>query len=316
MFPGFTDSVSLQSLFSDFSNDRLLYFFVPIFLLSVGLEYIYSRRNQLHLYEAEDTKASFWMMFFTPIVEFLPKLGAFVLFYYLHEVSPLRDVVQRQWWAWALLLVLDDFVYYWFHRTNHEVRLFWAGHVTHHSAVKMNFATALRQGVGERLHKFLFWLPLPLLGFDPLMIFTMMAINLFYQFWIHTELVDRLPRPIEMVFNTPSHHRVHHASNIRYLDCNHGGIFIIWDRLFGSFSEEVANDVPRYGLTSNITSYHPIDIATHEYQSIWRDCKRAPRWTDRWRYLLLAPGWSHDGQDKRARSLRAAQRNQLVINPR
>ena len=254
----------------------MLYFFVPIFLLSVGLEYIYSRRNQLHLYEAEDTKASFWMMFFTPIVEFLPKLGAFVLFYYLHEVSPLRDVVQRQWWAWALLLVLDDFVYYWFHRTNHEVRLFWAGHVTHHSAVKMNFATALRQGVGERLHKFLFWLPLPLLGFDPLMIFTMMAIN----------------------------------------DCNHGGIFIIWDRLFGSFSEEVANDVPRYGLTSNITSYHPIDIATHEYQSIWRDCKRAPRWTDRWRYLLLAPGWSHDGQDKRARSLRAAQRNQLVINPR
>jgi sterol desaturase/sphingolipid hydroxylase (fatty acid hydroxylase superfamily) len=299
--------VSFQDLLSDFSNDRLLYFFVPIFLVSVLLEYIYSRRYQLHLYEAKDTKASFWMMFFTPIVEFLPKVGAFVIFYYLHQISPLRDVVQRQWWAWVLLLVLDDFVYYWFHRLNHEVRIFWAGHVTHHSAIKMNFATALRQGVGERLHKFIFWLPLPLLGFDPLMIFTMMAINLFYQFWIHTALVEKLSGAIEFIFNTPSHHRVHHASNIRYLDCNHGGIFILWDRLFGSFSEEVANDPPRYGLTSNITSYNPIDVATHEYQSIWTDCRRAPKWSDRLRYLFLAPGWSHDGQDKRARVLRAAQ---------
>lgn len=296
--------MTLEQVFNDFANDKLLYVFIPIFLISVLVEYRYSRKHGLGLYESRDTKASFWMMAITPVVEFLPKLGAFVLFYLLHEISPLRDAVGRQWWAWLVLLVLDDFVYYWFHRSNHEVRLFWAGHVTHHSALKMNFATALRQGVGERLHKFLFWLPLPLLGFDPLMIFTVMAINLFYQFWVHSELVDKLPRPVEYVFNTPSHHRVHHASNVRYLDCNHGGIFILWDRLFGSFSAEVPGDKPCYGLTSNITSYHPWHVVTHEYQSIWRDCRRASSWGDRLRYLLLAPGWSHDGPDKRARVLR------------
>ncbi|KAA1189451.1 sterol desaturase family protein [Pseudohalioglobus sediminis] len=296
--------MTTEQLLESFSQDKLLYVFIPIFLVAVVLEYRYSVRHKLALYQRQDTVASFWMMAFTPIVEFLPKLGAFVAFYYLHEISPLRDVVQRQWWAWALLLLLDDFVYYWFHRSNHEVRIFWAGHVTHHSAIKMNYATALRQGVGERLHKFLFWMPLPLLGFDPLMIFTVMAINLFYQFWIHTELVDRLPAPVEYLFNTPSHHRVHHASNVRYLDCNHGGILIIWDRLFGTFSEETQGDAPRYGLTKNITSYRPLDVATHEYRSIWDDCKRATSWRDRWRYLLLAPGWSHDGEDRRARVLR------------
>ncbi|MEM8907102.1 MAG: sterol desaturase family protein, partial [Bacteroidota bacterium] len=232
------------------------------------------------------------------------KLLAFMAFYALHDWSPLRDVVQRQWWAWGLLFLLDDFIYYWFHRLNHEVRLFWAGHVPHHSAIRMNFSTALRQGVGERLHKFLFWLILPLLGFDPLMIFTVMSINLIYQFWVHTELVDRLPWAIEWLFNTPSHHRVHHASNIRYLDCNHGGVLIIWDRLFGTFSEEKAFEKPVYGLTKNIDSLHPIHVATHEYQSIWRDVKRAEKWSDKWKYLFYAPGWSHDGPDRRAKTLR------------
>lgn len=296
--------MSIQQLLVELSKDQLLYYFIVIFLIATALEYTYGRKKHLNLYETQDTKASFWMMFVTPIVEFAPKLGAFALFYYLHETSPLRDVVQRQWWAWVLLIFLDDFAYYWFHRMNHEVRLLWAGHVTHHSAIKMNFATALRQGVGERLHKFFFWLPLPLLGFDPLMIFTMMALNLFYQFWIHTELIDRLPRPIEFMFNTPSHHRVHHASNVRYLDCNHGGIFIIWDRFFNTFSDELEHEKPRYGLTTNISSYHPVDLVTHEYQSIWKDWRRASNWGDRWRYLLLAPGWSHDGEDKRARVLR------------
>lgn len=296
--------MTFQQLFAEVSKDNLLYVFLVIFLLATALEYGYSRKHKLELFEARDTLASFWMLIVTFMVEVLPKLGAFLLFYYLHEITPLRDLVQRQWWAWALLIFLDDFVYYWFHRMNHEVRLFWAGHVTHHSAIKMNFATALRQGVGERLHKFLFWLPLPLLGFDPLMIFTVMALNLFYQFWIHTELVDRLPGPIEFVFNTPSHHRVHHASNVRYLDCNHGGILIIWDRLFNTFSDEVEDEKPRYGLTTNISSYHPVDLITHEYQAMWKDWKRASSWADRWRYVLLAPGWSHDGDDKRARVLR------------
>lgn len=277
---------------------------MPIFLLAIVIEVLLARKHHLNLYEGKDTRASFWMLFFAFIVELAPKLLAFATFYYLHEFSPLRDIVQRQWWAWVLLFFLDDFVYYWFHRLNHEIRILWAGHVPHHSAIRMNFATALRQGVGERLHKFLFWAPLPLLGFDPLMIFTMISINLFYQFWVHTELVQKLPRPIEFVFNTPSHHRVHHASNIRYLDCNHAGVLILWDRLFGSISEEREFEKPVYGLTENITSYRPIDVATHEYQAIWSDVKRAEKWPDKLRYIFYAPGWSHDGVDKRAKVLR------------
>ena len=253
-----------QQIVDDFGNDDRIYWFVPIFLLALVLEYVYSRKNRPDLFEPQDTRASLWMMVYVVVVDLLPKFLFFALIYILHDLSPLKDVIQRQWWAWLLLFVLDDFIYYWMHRLNHQVRLFWAGHVSHHSAIKMNYATALRQGVGERIHKYAFWLPLPLLGFDALMIFTMMSVNLFYQFWVHTELVDRLPKPVELLMNTPSHHRVHHASNLRYLDCNHAGVLILWDRLFGSFSAEHPSDPPRYGLPKNITSYRPLDVATHE----------------------------------------------------
>jgi sterol desaturase/sphingolipid hydroxylase (fatty acid hydroxylase superfamily) len=293
-----------------FRQDELIYYALPIFGIALLLEYVYDRRNNLGLFQVDDTRSSLWMMFFTVIVEIAPKFAAFIIFAYLHEVSPLADIVGRQWWAWVLLLFADDLAYYWFHRSNHNVRIFWAGHVPHHSAIRVNFATALRQGVGERLHKFMFWLPLPLLGFDPLMMFTMMSINLFYQFWLHTELVGKLPSAYEAIFNTPSHHRVHHASNIRYLDRNHGGILIIWDRLFGSFSEELPEEKPIFGLTKNITSYRPLDVATHEYQAIWRDVCTASTWGDRLRYLFDAPGWSHDGPDMRSNTLRQSQLDQ------
>ncbi|RBP50685.1 sterol desaturase family protein [Arenicella xantha] len=297
--------MDLKNIINEFSQDDLIYVFLPIFFAALLIEWIYSRRYRPELFEIGDTKASIWMMLLVGVVDLAPKFLAFIALVYLADLSPLRDIVRRQWWAWVLLFLLDDFIYYWFHRLNHQVRLFWAGHVSHHSAIRMNFATALRQGVGERLHKYLFWLPLPLLGFDPLMILTVMAWNLFYQYWLHTELIGRLPTWFEWIFNTPSHHRVHHASNIRYLDCNHGGMLIIWDRLFGSFSKEVATEKPVYGLTTNITSLRPIDVATHEYRAILSDVHRATSWSDKLRYLFLAPGWSHDGEDKRSKVLRS-----------
>jgi len=296
--------MDLEYFITQLSQDKLATYALPIYFLAVAIELVISKKGNLDLYYGKDTKASMWMLFFSIIVEIFPKILAFIAFYYLHEFSPLRDVVQRQWWAWMLLFFLDDFAYYWFHRLNHEVRLFWAGHVPHHSAIKMNFGTALRQGVGERIHKFLFWMWLPLLGFDPIMIFTIIAINLFYQFWVHTELVNKLPTFIEYVFNTPSHHRVHHASNIRYLDCNHGGVLILWDRWFGTFSSEKDFEKPVYGLTENLKSYNPINVATHEYRAIWRDVRRATKWSDKMKYIFYAPGWSHDGGDKRAKTLR------------
>lgn len=302
--------MDIQYFIDLMAEDQLSLVALPLFLLAICIEVVVSRKQQLDLYYGKDTLVSLSMLILTVFVEFIPKLLAFIAFYFLHELSPLRDIVQRQWWAWIILFFADDFAYYWFHRMNHEVRLFWAGHVPHHSSVKLNFGTALRQGVGERLHKFFFWMWIPLLGFDPVMMLMMMAINLFYQFWVHTELVDKLPRPIEWIFNTPSHHRVHHASNIRYLDCNHAGALIIWDRMFGTFSEEKQEEKPVYGLTKNIESYHPITVATHEYQAIWRDVRRAQKWSDKLKYIFYAPGWSHDGPDRRAKVLRREQRSQ------
>ncbi|MCR9105076.1 MAG: sterol desaturase family protein [Gammaproteobacteria bacterium] len=277
---------------------------VPLYLAAILVEAVWVKRQGLDWYRGADTMASLSMGVLAIIVEILPRLAALYVMVWLHGISPLSDVVQFQWWAWLLLFLLDDFTYYWFHRCNHEVRLFWAGHVNHHSSQYLNFATALRQGVGERIHKFAFWLWLPLLGFDPAMIITVISISLFYQFWIHTRAVGKLHPWFEFIFNTPSHHRVHHASNVRYLDRNHGGVLIIWDRLFGTFSAERDDEPVVYGLTTNLNSDNPLWVAVHEYVSIWRDLRRAGNWRDRWRYLLLAPGWSHDGQDKRANVLR------------
>ena len=286
-------------------NDPLTAVVLPLFVLAIVIEASFSHWRSLGLYQGKDFLVSLSMLMLASLVDVVPKVAAFVAFFMLHEISPLRDVVGRQWWAWVLLFVLDDFVYYWFHRANHEIRILWAGHVAHHSSQKLNFGTALRQGVTERVHKYVFWLPLPLLGFDAIMIMTMIGLNLLYQFWVHTELVRRLPKVFEQIFNTPSHHRVHHASNVRYLDCNHAGVLIVWDRLFGTFSPELEQEPVVYGLTHNLDTYNPARVAFGEYANLVRDCLRAEGWRDRLRYIFLAPGWRHDGPDERARVLRA-----------
>ncbi len=293
-----------QYYIDELSKDDLGGLFLIVYFTAIIVEVIIARQQQINLYKGKDTFVSIMMLIASILVELVPKILAFVGFMYLHSISPLAEVVGRQWWAWVLLFFLDDFSYYWFHRMNHEVRLFWAGHVTHHSSEYLNFGTALRQGVGERIHKYLFWLWLPLLGFDPLMIFMMISFNLFYQFWVHTELVDKMPNWFEAVFNTPSHHRVHHASNIRYLDCNHAGVLILWDKWFGTFSAEKDFEKPIYGLTKNIESYNPAYVVSHEYLAILKDVWRAKKWSDKLKYIFYAPGWSHDGEDRRAKVLR------------
>lgn len=297
--------MTLDQAMKEISADQLQILALPIFFGAIAIEFYWDKYKELGLYKTKDFWTSIGMLLITGVVEFLPKLLAFIAFYFLHEISPLRDVIGRQWWAWCILFFMDDLSYYWFHRMNHEVRLFWAGHVSHHSSQFMNFGTALRQGAGERVHKYFFWLWIPLLGFDPLMMFIVLSINLIFQFWVHTDLIVKLPRPIEFIFNTPSHHRVHHASNHRYLDRNHAGVLILWDRLFGTFSPEVDHEPVVYGLTSNISSHNPFYVATHEYGAIWKDVKRASSWSDKLKYIFNAPGWSHDGPDLRAKVLRA-----------
>jgi sterol desaturase/sphingolipid hydroxylase (fatty acid hydroxylase superfamily) len=205
-------------------------------------------------------------------------------------------------WMWTLLLFADDFSFYWHHRMSHSVRFLWAAHIQHHSSQRMNFSVALRQSWGEPFYKYMFYLWMPLVGFHPIYMMIMQAFSLIYQFFQHTELVGKLG-PIEWLFNTPSHHRVHHATQVKYLDRNHAGILIIWDRLFGTFEPEDKNLKPVYGITVNIESHSPLVIATHEYKAIWKDVKRADKWSDKMKYIFNPPGWSHDGPNQTSKHL-------------
>jgi sterol desaturase/sphingolipid hydroxylase (fatty acid hydroxylase superfamily) len=191
-------------------------------------------------------------------------------------------------WAWLAVVVGWDLCYYGYHRASHVVRLFWATHVNHHSSERYNLSTALRQNWTPFLGG-LFYIPLAIVGFRPEMILIAGAWNLLYQYWIHTEIVDRMPAWFEAIFNTPSHHRVHHGTNSRYLDRNYAGIFIVWDRLFGTFEPEAEPVV--YGLTSNIRTFHPVKIAFHEWSAMLRDVLRARTWSDRAHHVLGHPAW-------------------------
>jgi sterol desaturase/sphingolipid hydroxylase (fatty acid hydroxylase superfamily) len=274
---------------------------VPAFIILMLLEavvgaHVLGRR----IYEDHrDTYASLAMGVGSVFINLLWKLVVFAYFSLLYGITPLR--LGASVWVWIAALLCDDFCYYWFHRLSHEVRILWAAHVNHHSSRKYNLSTALRQSWTTPFTGFLFWSPMPLLGFDPMMIFTVQAISLLYQFWIHTETISSLG-PVEYVFNTPSHHRVHHATNIPYLDRNHGGTLIIWDRIFGTFAQETER--PVYGLTKNIESYNPIEIAVHEWRALWKDVRRPNPFGVRLAYCLKPPGWSPDGSTETADQLR------------
>jgi sterol desaturase/sphingolipid hydroxylase (fatty acid hydroxylase superfamily) len=193
-------------------------------------------------------------------------------------------------------LVAWDFIYYWNHRIQHESRWLWAIHVVHHSSEHYNLTTALRQPVADVFGMFVPYGLMAWLGFRPRVIENARAINLIYQFWIHTEAIDRLGKA-EEILNTPSHHRVHHGVQQEYLDKNHGGILIIWDRLFGTFQRE--GERVRYGLTKNIDTFNPLRIATHEYADIIRDVAKASTWKERFGYVFAHPGWGKKRRDER-----------------
>lgn len=193
------------------------------------------------------------------------------------------------WYTWVILLLGIDFLWYWYHRMAHRVRLVWATHQAHHSSEYFNYATALRQKWNNS-GEILMWLPLPLLGVPPWMVFVGFSVSLVYQFFVHTEHVGKLPRPIEFVFNTPSHHRVHHGSDAEYLDRNYAGILIIWDRMFGTFRSEKQR--PTYGLTTPVGTYNIWDLQTREYRAIARDWRSAGTLRDRLGYAFGPPGWS------------------------
>lgn len=272
--------------------------FIGLLLLEVVLDAIMRRE----LYQFKDTAASLAMGTGSILLSVFNKALMFAAYTAVHRFAIFS--IGYQWWAWAVLFFAEDLTYYWFHRTSHECRLFWASHVVHHSSQHYNLGTALRQTWTGNFMTFIFWLWLPLVGFAPIMVLTMQSISLLYQFWIHTELVRHMG-PLEWVLNTPSHHRVHHGSNHRYLDRNHAGVLIIWDRLFGSFEPEGEKVV--YGLTKNINSYNPLRIAFHEWVDIWNDVRHADTWRLKLRYIFGRPGWKEEQSAASAPMYRSTQ---------
>ena len=237
-------------------------------------------------YERRDTMASLAALLGSVVINLVltGPHGRAERFVYRHRLS--RFGSRRSKFLTAL--VLWDFLYYWEHRWMHEVRLLWAHHVTHHSSERYNLSTALRQPWSPFLVWWVFW-PMSLLGYDSATIRRAGQLNLLYQYWIHTEVIDRLPPAAEAVLNTASHHRVHHGANRQYLDKNYGGILIVWDKLFGTFEPEVRRI--KYGLTKNIHTYNPLRIGYHEFVDIARDVRGARRWRDRLGYVVRRPGW-------------------------
>jgi len=284
----------------------LIQYAIPGFVVLLVAEVIVTAIQQKDYYDAKDTASSLAMGIGNVIVGFVGKVIVFGTYSLVYQFR-LFTVDMAQWWAWVVLFFADDFSYYWFHRISHSSRYFWASHVVHHSSMKYNLGTALRQTwTGNITGAFIFWIWLPLIGFSPVAVMTMQAISLLYQFWIHTEHINKFPAPIEYIFNTPSHHRVHHGSDLNYLDKNHAGVLIIWDRMFGTF--ELERNRPTYGLTTNVGSHNPVHIAFHEWIAIGQDIRRADSFRSAIGYIFGPPGWSHDGSRKTTKELRAIQK--------
>ena len=278
----------------------LILYAIPAFVVLMVVEALWARRERraatamtrtIRGYERRDTATSLTLGIANVVIAAFTKGASYLVLMWLYEHRVLT--LGHGILAWIALFFLEDLCYYAFHRTHHEVRLFWAAHVNHHSSQHYNLSTALRQSWTTPFTGPMFWWPLALVGFEPWMILTQQAISLLYQFWLHTEAVDRLPAPIEFVFNTPSHHRVHHGSNVEYLDKNHAGILIIWDRMFGTFAPEITP--VDYGLTKNIATFHPLRVAFHEWRSLVRDVRGARRVLDAFGYAFGPPGWAPDG---------------------
>ena len=281
---------------------------IPLFVALVLAEMLWAWKRSPHAYEPRDTLTSLAFGLGSTVAGVLAG-GTFLalfLWAYQFRIFDFGPQWWAVWWAWPLCFVLDDLKYYWVHRYGHRVRWFWASHVNHHSSQHYNLSTALRQTwTGPLTLGFAFALPLVLLGFHPVMIAICGGFNLIYQFWIHTEAIGRMPRWFEAVMNTPSHHRVHHATNPSYLDRNYAGVFIVWDRLFGTFEAERDDEVIRYGIVRQLGSWNLLWAAFHEWIGIARDAWAAP-WRHKLSYMFREPGWSHDGSRETSDTIRAS----------
>ncbi len=259
---------------------------IPVFALLIAVEAWFIIRENRKNFDKKDT----WTNIFTGFlsVAWGAFFGLFTAYFYLwaYEAAPFK-MPMNVWWVWTILLFVDDFAYYWFHRISHEVRFFWNFHVVHHSSNQYNLSVAVRQSWFSGIAHWIFYVPVAFLGFPFWAFVTVHGLNLIYQFWIHTKVVKKLPVFFEYIFNTPSHHRVHHGVNDQYLDKNYAGIFIIWDRLFGTFVEET--ETPRYGIIKPLNSYNMLWINTHGWAEMLTAMRQRKGFRDKVRCVFGSP---------------------------
>ncbi len=260
----------------------------PIMFAFVFIEYLIGRKQNKNLYSGKDFLASLTIGLVNVVLNGVMKIGMFIVFLFFFNLAPLR--IPHTWWSYVLCLIILDFCRYWAHRIAHEQRFWWSTHVVHHSSENYNLSVSFRLSWTQNL-KIVFFLPVILLGFDPLVFFIVHQIEVLYQFWIHTELIRKLPAPIEYIFTTPSHHRVHHSVNEKYIDKNYGSTFIIWDRMFGTFIEEDEQAI--YGITKPVNSFNPVYLVFHEWMEVGKDIIRARSLKQTWQILFGSPVDKH-----------------------
>ena len=262
---------------------------IPFFILAMGVEFLYGVLVGRQTYRLNDTIASLALGVLSQLNKVLRLGVSAVAFGALVSFLAIPQWSMGSWWQWIAAFVAYDFCYYWKHRAGHRSRIFWASHIAHHQSEEFNLSTALRQ-TGTDYIGFVFYLPLYFVGVPPAAVVTVGSLNLIYQFWVHTEHIHRLG-PLEWIFVTPSNHRVHHARNAEYIDKNYGGVFIVWDRLFGSFKDQRAGAPCIYGIVSGLKSFNPLWANFHFWVDTFHLAWRTRRWVDKIKIWFMPPAW-------------------------
>lgn len=294
----------MESIWQFLSDNWLIAISTPIYIILIGLEVVLSNYQKKEYYSVKDSAINLWLNLANYLLGFTVKGTALIILTALFHFQ--LFTIAPTWLYWTVLFFALDLCFYWEHRSEHYVRILWAVHVTHHSSEEFNLTTGFRSSVFRPFVSLWFFLPLALLGFNPIHILFMDAICQIYGIIVHTQFIKKMPAWFDAIFISPSHHRVHHASNILYLDKNMGMVLIIWDRLFGTFQKEEDFEKVKYGLTTNVEKpHHPGHIIFHEWQQIIIDLRKPNlQFTDKIKYLLSPPGWSHDGSTQTAKELR------------
>jgi sterol desaturase/sphingolipid hydroxylase (fatty acid hydroxylase superfamily) len=274
---------------------------VSLLVVLTLTEMWFSYRDNRHYYEKRDTFTNIYLTTLAFLLNVAVNGSMFFLLSYAYRFRLFQ--ISNTVLYWFVLVVVQDFLYWVLHYTGHYCRLFWAMHVTHHSSEHFNFTTGFRSTVFEPLYRTFFYLPLAIMGFNAIDILYAYLVTQLYGNLVHTQYRIPLPKWYGLIFVTPAHHRVHHASNIPYLDKNMGMVLILWDRLFGTFHDEDANEPVKYGLTHQPENMGPVNVLFHEWRALLADVKRAPGVSNKLKYLFNPPGWSHDGSTQTARAL-------------